>query len=44
MGKHEKPADGSDEDGRVQLDEVDLAELLKEPGGQHSAEEDENDE
>jgi hypothetical protein len=44
MGKHEKPADGSDGDGRVELDEVDLAELLKERGGQHSAEDDENDE
>jgi hypothetical protein len=44
MGKHEKPADSSDEDGRIRLDEVDLVELLKESEGRHSAGDGENDE
>jgi hypothetical protein len=43
MGKHETPPDGSEGDGKVP-DEVDLAELLREPDGRHSADDDEDEE
>lgn len=44
MGKHEKPPQGSEQDGKVNLDAAGLAKLVKGPeGGRHSAAEDEDD-
>jgi hypothetical protein len=46
MGKHERPPQGSEQDGKVDLGAAALAKLAKEPeGGRHSAaEEDDPDE
>jgi hypothetical protein len=45
MAKHETPPQGSEKDGRTELDAADLAMLAQEPkGGQHSAAEDDPDE
>lgn len=41
MAKHQESADDSEGDGKTELDENELAELLKEPKGQHSADDDE---
>jgi len=44
MGKHETPPQGSEQDGRLDLDAAGLAQLAKEPeGGRHAAAEDEDD-
>jgi hypothetical protein len=44
MAKHEMPPQGSEQDGKAELDAAALAKLAKEPeGGQHSAAEDEVD-
>jgi hypothetical protein len=44
MAKHERPPQGSEKDGRTELDAAGLAMLAQEPkGGQHSAAEDEDD-
>jgi hypothetical protein len=44
MTKHEMPPQGSERDGKTELDAAGLAKLAKEPeGGQHSAAEDEDD-
>ena len=44
MAKHQTPADGAESDGKVELDVADLVEMLEEPGGKHSAGEDEDEE
>jgi hypothetical protein len=45
MGKHETPPQGSEKDGKIELDAAGLAQLAKEPpGGRHSAAEDDPDE
>ncbi|MGH3771386.1 MAG: hypothetical protein ACRDRW_08330 [Pseudonocardiaceae bacterium] len=41
MAKHQKPPEGSDTDGETGLDEADLAQLLREQGGQHAADDEE---
>jgi hypothetical protein len=41
MAKHQMPPDDSEGDGKTELDEVELAELLKEQSGQHSADDEE---
>jgi hypothetical protein len=44
MAKHEMPPQGSERDGKAELDAAGLVKLAKEPeGGQHSAAEDEAD-
>jgi hypothetical protein len=44
MAKHETPPQGSEKDGRAELDAAGLAQLAKEPpGGRHSAAEAEDD-
>ncbi len=44
MAKHETPPQGSEQDGKAELDAAGLAKLAKEPeGGQHSAVEDEDE-
>jgi hypothetical protein len=44
MAKHETPPQGSEKDGKAELDAAGLAQLAKEPkGGRHSAAEDEDD-
>jgi hypothetical protein len=44
MGKHETSPQGSEQDGKGELDAAGLAKLAKEPeGGRHSAAEDEDD-
>jgi hypothetical protein len=44
MAKHERPPQGSEKDGRTELDVAGLAMLAQEPkGGQHSVAEDEDD-
>lgn len=43
-GKHETPPQGSEKDGRAELDAAGLAALAKEPeGGQHAAADDDDD-
>ena len=45
MGKHETPPQGSEKDGKAELDAAGLAKLANEPpGGQHAAAEDDPDE
>ncbi|MBO0877490.1 MAG: hypothetical protein J2P19_29275, partial [Pseudonocardia sp.] len=41
MAKHRESPDESEGDGQTELDEIELAELLKEQGGQHSADDEE---
>lgn len=44
MAKHETPPQGSEQDGKAELDAAGLAKLVKGPGGgQRSAAEDEAD-
>ncbi len=44
MAKHETPPQGSEKDGKAELDAAGLAKLAKEPeGGRHAATEDEPD-
>ncbi|MGH3719578.1 MAG: hypothetical protein ACRDRI_12225 [Pseudonocardiaceae bacterium] len=44
MAKHETPPQGSEQDGKTELDAAGPAKLAKEPGGgRHSAAEDEAD-
>jgi hypothetical protein len=44
MARHEMPPQGSEQDGKVELDAAGLAKLAREPeGGKHSAAEDEDD-
>ena len=43
MDRHQTPADDSDKDREVEFDEVDLAELVREPEGRHSAGEDQDE-
>ncbi len=45
MARHEMPPQGSEQDGKVELDAAGLAKLAREPeGGQHSVAEDAEDE
>jgi hypothetical protein len=44
VARHETPPQGSEQDGKAELDAAGLARLVREPeGGQHSATEDEAD-